>query len=104
VLTNAIGTTSALTVPTQFRGDVLATMEAKYADGSAAGTANWTPYQEFSGAFMPDYPAGTITLKSDFLNALRDGAPVTLTFHFWSGTQLTYRVTKSGSSVTGTTT
>lgn len=102
ILSNATGTTSAITVPTQFRGDVLATMEAKYADGSAAGTANWTPYQEFSAAFMPDYPASTITLKSDFLNALRDGAQVTLTFHFWSGTLVTYRVTKSGTSVTGT--
>jgi hypothetical protein len=27
---------------------------------------------------------------------------VTLTFHFWSGTLVTYTVTKSGSSVTGT--
>jgi endoglucanase len=103
VLSNATGTISALTVATQFRGDVLATMEAKYADGSNAGQVNWTSYQEFSAAFMPDYPAGTITLKSDFLNALRDGAQVTLTFHFWSGTLVTYHVTKSGSSVTGTT-
>ncbi|MFC6018167.1 hypothetical protein ACFP2T_18400 [Plantactinospora solaniradicis] len=27
-----------------------------------------------------------------------------LTFHFWSGTQITYRLTKAGSSVTGGTT
>ena len=77
-------------------------MEAKYADGSAAGPANWTPYKEFCAAFMPDYPANTITLKSDFFNAVSDGAQVTLTFHFWSGTLVTYRVTKSGTSVTGT--
>ncbi|GAA1770260.1 cellulase family glycosylhydrolase [Luedemannella helvata] len=103
VLSSASGTTSGLTIPTQFRGDLLATMEARYADGSNAGTANWTPYQEFSGAFMPDYPANTITLKSDFLNTLTDGARVTLTFHFWSGTLVTYHVTRSGSTVTGTT-
>jgi endoglucanase len=102
LLSNATGTLSGVTIATQFRGDVLATMEAKYADGSAAGTANWTPFQEFSGAFMPDYPGATITLKADFLNALRDGAPVTLTFHFWSGALVTYHVTRSGSSVTGT--
>jgi endoglucanase len=28
---------------------------------------------------------------------------VTLTFHFWSGTTVTYFVTRSGSGVTGTT-
>ncbi|MEV0566444.1 hypothetical protein [Dactylosporangium sp. NPDC050588] len=34
VLAGATGTTAAFTLPTQFRGDQLATMEAKYADGS----------------------------------------------------------------------
>ncbi|MFD8385989.1 hypothetical protein ACFV2X_47060 [Streptomyces sp. NPDC059679] len=37
-----------------------------------------------------------------FLNALRDTEPVTLTFHFYSGATVTYHVTKSGPSVTGT--
>ncbi|MFD8864370.1 cellulase family glycosylhydrolase [Streptomyces sp. NPDC059590] len=103
VLSNASGTTGSFTIPTQYRGDVLATMEAKYADGSNAGQATWTPFQEFNTAFSPDYPGGKTILTSDFLNALRDGAPVTLTFHFWSGATVTYHATKSGSSVTGTT-
>jgi hypothetical protein len=34
---------------------------------------------------------------------VNDGARVTLTFHFWSGTRVTYYVTESGGSVTGTT-
>ncbi|MFJ4521601.1 cellulase family glycosylhydrolase [Streptomyces sp. NPDC088810] len=103
VLSDASGTTGSFAIPTQFRGDVLATMEAKYADGSNAGQADWTPYQEFNRAFSPDYPDGKIILTSDFLGALRDSAQVTLTFHFWSGATVTYHVTKSGSSVTGTT-
>ncbi|MEU1011680.1 cellulase family glycosylhydrolase [Streptomyces sp. NPDC005890] len=103
VLSDASGTTGSFAIPTQFRGDVLATMEAKYADGSNAGQADWTPYQEFNRAFSPDYPNGKIILTSDFLGALRDSAQVTLTFHFWSGATVTYHVTKSGSSVTGTT-
>lgn len=98
----ASGTTSGLTIPTQFRGDQLATMEAKYADGSPAGPANWTSYKEFWTHFQPDYSANTIILKPEFFAEVNDGA-VTLTFHFWSGTQLTYRLTKSGSTVTGTT-
>ena len=102
VLSNATGTTGSFTVPTQYRGDVLATMEAKYADGSNAGQTSWTPYQEFNRAFSPDYPNGTIILTSDFLNALHDGESATLTFHFYSGATVIYHVTKSGSSVTGT--
>lgn len=102
VLSDATGTTGSFAVPTRFRGDRLATMEATYADGSPAGQTDWTPYQEFNRAFSPDYPGGRIILTSGFLGALRDGAPVTLTFHFWSGTEVTYQVTKSGSSVTGT--
>ncbi|MER6122175.1 cellulase family glycosylhydrolase [Streptomyces sp. NPDC001795] len=103
VLSNATGTTGSFTIPTQYRGDVLATMEARYADGSNAGQAGWTPYQEFNAAFSPDYSGGTIILTPDFLNALHDGQPVTLTFHFHSGATVTYHVTKSAGSVTGTT-
>ncbi|MEU1888888.1 cellulase family glycosylhydrolase [Micromonospora rifamycinica] len=96
----ATGTTASFAIPTQFRGDQLATMEAKYADGSGAGPANWTSYKEFWTHFQPDYSANTILLKPEFFAEVNDG-PVTLTFHFWSGTQITYRITKSGSSVTG---
>ncbi|MFI9639338.1 cellulase family glycosylhydrolase [Micromonospora sp. NPDC051925] len=96
----ATGSTSSFAIPTQFRGDQLATMEAKYADGSGAGPANWTSYKEFWTHFQPDYSANTILLKPEFFAEVNDG-PVTLTFHFWSGTQLTYRITKSGSSITG---
>ncbi|WP_422755862.1 cellulase family glycosylhydrolase [Micromonospora sp. WMMD708] len=96
----ASGTTASFAIPTQFRGDQLATMEAKYADGSGAGPANWTSYKEFWTHFQPDYTAGTILLKPEFFAEVNDGQ-VTLTFHFWSGTQKTYRITKSGSTVTG---
>ena len=77
-------------------------MEAKYADGTNAGPNDWTPYKEFDGAFSPDYPNGTIILTPEFLNTLSDGDTVTLTFHFWSGATVTYHVTKSGNTVTGT--
>jgi len=103
ILSNATGTTAAFSLPAQFRGDQLATMEAKYADGSIAGPYNWTPFKEFWTHFQPDTTANTIILKPEFFNEVNDGARVTLTFHFWSGTQITYFVTKSGTSVTGTT-
>jgi endoglucanase len=104
VLSDATGTTSSFTVPTQFRGDQLATMEAKYEDGSNAGPANWTSFKEFWSSFRPDYSANTVTLTSDFFNEVDSGRRVTLTFHFWSGTTLTYHVTRSDSAVTGSAT
>ena len=102
-VSDATGTTDSFTVPTQYRGNDLATMHATYADGTNAGPTDWTPYQEFNRAFSPDYPNGTIILTTEFLNTLRDGDTATLVFHFYSGATVTYHVTKSGSSVTGTT-
>ncbi|GHH29108.1 cellulase family glycosylhydrolase [Lentzea cavernae] len=102
VLANATGTTSAFSIPTTFRGDLLATMEAKYADGSNAGPHSWTSYKEFDKAFAPNYTTGATTLTPEFFAEVNDNARVTLTFHYWSGATVTYYVTKSGSSVTGT--
>ncbi|KUL32209.1 cellulase family glycosylhydrolase [Streptomyces regalis] len=102
VLSNATGTTDSFTVPTQYRGDDLATMHSTYADGTNAGPLNWNPYQEFNKAFSPDYTNGGIILTLEFLNSLRESETATLIFHFYSGATVTYHVTKSGSTVTGT--
>ncbi len=101
-VSNSTGTTSAFTIPTQFRGDQLATMEAKYADGSNAGPHNWTPFKEFDVTFAPNYTGNTIALTTAFFNEVNAGARVTLTLHFWSGARVTYYVTENGSTVTGT--
>ncbi|MDB1086106.1 cellulase family glycosylhydrolase [Streptomyces sp. ACA25] len=101
VLEGATGTTDSLVIPTAFRGDQLATMEAVYADGTNAGPHDWTSYKEFGAAFAPDYAAGEITLPSAFFQNIRDNDPVTLTFHFWSGETVTYTLTRTGTTVTG---
>jgi hypothetical protein len=99
----ASGTTDSLVIPVFFNGDLLATMEATYADGSGnAGPQNWTSYKEFGRAFAPDYTAGRITLPATFFNEVNDGATVNLTFHFWSGTTVSYTVVRSGTQITGT--
>ncbi|MFB6397409.1 cellulase family glycosylhydrolase [Polymorphospora lycopeni] len=103
VLANATGTTGSFTIPTTFRGDQLATMEATYADGSNAGPHNWTPFKEFDHTFAPNYTANNIVLKPEFFAEVNDNSRVTLRFHFWSGEIVTYYVTKSGGNVTGTT-
>ncbi|UUU19863.1 cellulase family glycosylhydrolase [Streptomyces sp. DSM 40750] len=100
VLSNASGNTGGLTIPTQFRGDMLATMEARYDDGSNAGPASWTSFQQWDTAFSA-YTNDSIKLTAEFFTSLRDGSRVTLTFHFWSGATAVYHVTKSGNAVTG---
>jgi endoglucanase len=101
VLSDTAGTTSAFSVPTQFRGDSLATMEAGYDHGSNAGPADWTPFQQYDTSFSA-YTADAIKLTPEFFNAVRDGSRITLTFHFWSGATVTYHVTRAGTAVTGT--
>ncbi|KOV82815.1 cellulase family glycosylhydrolase [Nocardia sp. NRRL S-836] len=102
VLSGATGTTAAFAIPTAFRGDQLATMEARYDDGTNAGPHDWTPFKEYDRAFAPDHTDGRTTLTAEFFAAVRDGARVTLTFHYWSGAKVTYHVTRTGDSVTGT--
>ena len=101
VLADASGTTSSFVVPTSFRGDQLATMEARYADGSNAGPQNWTSYKEFDRDFSPNVAANQITLSSTFFAEVKGGT-VELRFHFWSGEILDYTLVRSGSTVTGT--
>jgi endoglucanase len=99
-LAGAVGTTSSFAIPTAFNGDQLATMEAAYPDGSGAGPQNWTTYKEYGTAYQPSYSANTITLPSAFFAETNDGT-IILTFHFWSGSVLTYTLIKSGTGVTG---
>lgn len=102
VLQDATGTTDAFAIPTAFNGDRLATMEAHYLDGTFAGPHSWTSYKEYDVAFAPDTQAGTILLRPAFFAEVTDGAPVVLTFHFWSGEVLQYTVVRTGTEVTGT--
>ncbi len=101
VQTGTSSNTSSFVIPTAFKGDRLATMEAAYPDGSGAGPQNWTTYKEYGAAYQPSYTANTVTLPSAFFAETNDGT-VNLTFHFWSGAILKYALVKSGSTVTGT--
>jgi endoglucanase len=102
VLSAATSTTDSFAIPTQFRGDQLATMESVYDDGTPTGPANWTSYKEFWSTFQPDYETGRLILKPDLLSQIEDGRTVTLTFHFWGSGTVSYQITKNGTSVTGT--
>jgi endoglucanase len=80
-----------LVIPTAFNGDMLATMEARRADGSPAGPASWTPFKEW-GVFSPNYSNGTITISPNFFKEEPAGV-IDLKFHFWSGRVANYQLT-----------
>jgi hypothetical protein len=91
VLSPVSGTTGgALVIPAALNGDLLATMEARHADGSPAGANNWTPFKAW-GDFLPDYTNNTITVSSNFFTGEPAGT-INLTFYFWSGRVATYHL------------
>lgn len=100
VLSSTQGTTASFKIPANFNGDILATMEAVYASGGNAGPQNWTSYKEFAYTFSPSYNTGEISLQENFFKEVNDGE-VILRFHFWSGEIVSYKITKSGTAVTG---
>lgn len=77
VLSNASGDTGGMTIPTRFRGDLLATMAAKYDDGTNAGPADRADFQQWDASFTA-YTGDSIKLTPEFVNSLRDGSRVTL--------------------------
>ncbi|WP_186578226.1 cellulase family glycosylhydrolase [Aquibacillus kalidii] len=102
---NALGSTNDYAIPVQFNGTDLKTMEAIYTDDSSpAGPQNWTTFKEFGYAFNPSYETNEITFpygNERFFNELDNGREVELTFHFWSGEQITYTIVKNGEGVEG---
>ncbi len=85
----------ALVIPTAFNGDQLATMEANYVATPGypyPGPANWTAFKLYGDVYQPDYANNTITIKKEFFAETTNDA-VDLTFHFWSGLKVNYRLT-----------
>ncbi|MCV9888058.1 cellulase family glycosylhydrolase [Metabacillus halosaccharovorans] len=107
VLSDSQGTISDFTIPLQYNGNLLKTMEATYADdGSPAGPQNWTAFKQFGYVFAPNYEDNLLTFpygNDRFFKEINDQRGVELTFHFWSGVTVKYTVTKDGEQVVGKT-
>lgn len=99
-LGRATGTIDTFSIPTQFQGDQLATMEAVYSSGENTAPQDWTPFKEFLTTFAPSYETNEIKLQQDWLKELHDGQ-IKLTFHFWSGEVIPYTLIKNGNQVSG---
>ena len=94
-LSSTTGSSDGMTIPTRFRGDMLATTAAKCDDGSNAGPADWADFQQGDASFTA-YTDDAIKLTPDFVNSLRDGSRVTLTFHFCRGDVPRHQVGRLG--------
>ncbi|MCM3443423.1 LPXTG cell wall anchor domain-containing protein [Metabacillus halosaccharovorans] len=107
VLSDSQGTISDFTIPLQYNGNLLKTMEAAYTDdGSPAGPQNWTAFKQFGYVFAPNYEDNLLTFpygNDRFFKEINDQREVELTFHFWSGETVKYTVTKDGEQVVGKT-
>ncbi|KMK75227.1 cellulase family glycosylhydrolase [Alkalihalobacillus pseudalcaliphilus] len=101
IIGEAEGNVDDFTIPIEFNGSHLKTMEAVYPDGSPAGPHDWTTFKEFGYAFSPNYEDNELTFPyGRFFNELEDGE-TELTFYFWSGEQLDYTLQKNGEHVIG---
>jgi aryl-phospho-beta-D-glucosidase BglC (GH1 family) len=82
----------AVSIPVAFNGDILATIECKYADGSNAGPVGWSAFPYFGQDFHPDYDNNAIVLSTDFLSGAPATSTINFAFYFWSGKVLTYQM------------
>lgn len=81
-----------VSIPTTFNGDVLATIESRYADGSNAGPVGWSAFPFWGSDFHPDYANNAIVLSSGFFSGAPINSVINFKFHFWSGKVLSYQV------------
>ncbi|MDQ8202188.1 cellulase family glycosylhydrolase [Pelagicoccus sp. SDUM812003] len=91
-----------LVIPTDFGGDVLEAMEAKYV-GVAwpnPGPADWTSFQRYKENYLPNYAGKAMTIKNTFFQSTNND-PIDLIFHMWSGRVVKYRVTFTAGTVDG---
>lgn len=99
-LKSSQGPQGIFTLPVQFNGDNLATLEAVYTGGGNAGPNDWTPFKEYFRHFYPDYKTGEIKFTDEFWSEVRDGE-VQFKMHFRSGEVIPYTITKDGYSIVG---
>jgi endoglucanase len=100
ILKSTNGFITGFSIPTDFNGDKLATMEAIYTSGGNAGPNDWTSFKEFGSMFNPLYNTNEIKLLPDFFKQVKDGE-VLLRMHFWSGSIVEYTITKNQSTIIG---
>jgi aryl-phospho-beta-D-glucosidase BglC (GH1 family) len=93
------GSASGFTIPVEFNGSRISTIEALNEKGSGTGPDSWTKYKMYGKAFSVDYTKNNVTILKYFFENAPDGI-ITFKLHFQSGEILSCKVKKAGTQVT----
>lgn len=99
--TEVEGRKGALTIPCDFRGTQLKTVEAKYISGGSntPGSQNWTSFKQYGDQFTTVEDG--VRFTTNFFNETASECEIQFIFYFWNDTTVEYRLTLSDGKVVG---
>lgn len=99
--TEVEGRKGALTIPCDFKGTQLKTVEAKYISGgsNSPGSQNWTTFKQYGDQFTT--VADGVRFTTNFFKETASECEIQFIFYFWNDTTVEYRLTVSDGKVVG---
>lgn len=90
------------TIPCDFKGTQVKTLEANYIGGgdNYPGGQNWTSFKQYGEQYTVDYQKG-IGIRSGFFKESSKECEISITVYFWNDTRVEYKLTVSGDKVVG---
>ncbi|MDE7194507.1 MAG: cellulase family glycosylhydrolase [Oscillospiraceae bacterium] len=99
--TEVEGRKGALTIPCDFKGTQLKTVEAKYISGGSntPGSQNWTSFKQYGDQFTT--VTDGVRFTNNFFNETAGECEIQFIFYFWNDTTVEYNLTVSDGKVVG---
>lgn len=99
--TEVEGRKGALTIPCDFKGTQLKTVEAKYISGgsNSPGSQNWTTFKQYGDQFTT--VADGVRFTTNFFKETASECEIQFIFYFWNDTTVEYRLTVSDGKAVG---
>ncbi len=99
--TEVEGRKGALTIPCDFKGTQLKTVEAKYISGgsNSPGSQNWTTFKQYGDQFTT--VTDGVRFTNNFFNETAGECEIQFIFYFWNDTTVEYNLTVSDGKVVG---
>lgn len=99
--TEVEGRKGALTIPCDFKGTQLKTVEAKYISGgsNSPGSQNWTTFKQYGDQFTT--VTDGVRFTNNFFNETAGECEIQFIFYFWNDTTVEYNLTVSDGKAVG---
>ena len=99
--TEGEGRKGALTIPCDFKGTQLKTVEAKYISGgsNSPGSQNWTTFKQYGDQFTT--VTDGVRFTNNFFNETAGECEIQFIFYFWNDTTVEYNLTVSDGKAVG---